>query len=186
MKSAFAVLAALCLICSSAWAQVRAGGGEAYVDSREECTALGGAWLSRRGTFLAACQVPWKREECLRLGGAWSPLPAAPDDGVCVAAVSQTATARQCADSGGTWGPPGSAMPFCQPGPAKAAAPARPASDANKVCESQTQCIYGCVYRGPEAARGAEVKGRCRTTPQVSGCDSMVDKGRLAGTICKR
>jgi hypothetical protein len=30
------------------------------------------------------------------------------------------------------------------------------------------------------------VKGRCRATPQVSGCDAMVDKGRLAGTICKR
>jgi hypothetical protein len=185
MKAAFALFVAAWLICSSASAQVRTS-GEAFVDSREECTALGGAWLSRRGTFLAACQVPWQREECLRLGGAWSPLPAAPDDGVCVAAVSPTATARQCADSGGTWGPPGSDMPFCQPGPARAAAPARPASDANKVCESQTECIYGCVYRGPEAARGAEVKGHCRATPQLSGCDSMVDKGRLAGTICKR
>jgi hypothetical protein len=185
MKPAFALFAALWLVCGSAWAQARAA-GEAFVDSREECTALGGAWLSNRGTFLAACQVPWRREECLRLGGAWSPLAAAPDDGVCVAPVSQAATARQCTSSGGTWGPPGSAMPFCQPGPARAAAPARPASDANKVCESQTQCIYGCVYRGPEALSGAEVKGRCRATPQVSGCDSMVDKGRLAGTICKR
>jgi len=185
MKAALALFIAVWLICTAAWGQAPAGDG-AYVDSREECTALGGAWLSKRGTFLAACQVPWKREECLRLGGAWSPLPAAPDGGLCVAAVSPSATARQCTDSGGSWGPPGSAMPFCQPGPAKAAAPARPASDANKVCTTQDECIYGCVYRGPETARGAAVKGHCRALPQTSGCDSMVDKGRLAGTICKR
>jgi hypothetical protein len=186
MKPALALVFAAWLICAGAWAQPARAASEAYVDSREECTALGGAWLSKRGTFLAACQVPWRQEECLRLGGAWSALPAAPDGGVCVAAISQTATARQCTDSGGTWGPPGSAMPFCQPGPAKAPPPARRASDANKVCESQTQCIYGCVYAGPEAATGTQVKGRCRATPQVSGCDAMVDKGRIAGTICKR
>jgi hypothetical protein len=185
MKTALVLFAAAWLSCGAAWGQASAG-GEAYVDSREECTALGGAWLSKRGTFLAACQVPWKREECLRLGGAWSPLPAAPDEGICVAAVSPAATARQCAESGGSWGPAGSAMPFCQPGPARAAAPARPASDANKVCTRQGECINGCVYRGPEALPGAEVKGRCRAVPQTTGCDAMVDNGRLAGTICKR
>jgi hypothetical protein len=171
------------LAAAAAWAQARAE-TPAFVDSADECRAVGGAWLGNRGTWQAACQVPWARTECLQLGGAWTPMRAGPGGGICMAQVSLPATARQCTTSGGAWGPPGSAMPFCQPGTARA--PVRAASDANKVCESQNDCMYGCVYQGPPKPTGAGVKGQCRPTSQIEGCYSMVEKGRLAGNICMK
>lgn len=75
-------------------------------------------------------------------------------------------------------------MPFCQPGAVTARAPVKAASDANKQCKNQGECIYGCVYRGPAAAPGSNVVGRCRPTSRIEGCYSMVDNGRLAGNIC--
>jgi len=182
---AFLLLLIWLMTCAAAWAQAGAD-APAFVDSAEECSALGGAWLGKRGTWQAACQVPWARTECLRLGGAWTPLTGAPGGGICMAQVSLPATARQCTASGGSWGPPGSAMPFCQPGTLTAKAPVRAASDANKACGSQSDCIYGCVYRGPPKLTGAEVNGNCRPTSQVEGCYSMVEKGRLAGSICMK
>lgn len=184
MKACRAFLLLTWLIATgAAWAQPSAN-TPGFIDSRDECTALGGAWLGNRGTWMAACQVPWARTECLRLGGAWTPMSAAPQGGICVAQVSLQATARQCADSGGTWGPPGSSMPYCQPGTARK--PVKAASDANKVCDSQSDCLYGCVYTGPPKPTGAEVRGHCRPTSQVEGCYSMVEKGRLAGNICMK
>jgi hypothetical protein len=182
MKVCAAVLVLAAWLSQAAWAQPAER--TAYVDSREECTALGGAWLDKRGTWQANCQTPWRRDECLRLGGAWSPLVGAPANGVCLAQVSPAATARQCADSGGSWGPPGSAMPFCQPG--RAVARVTAASDANKVCDGQSDCLYGCVYTGPPKPTGTQVTGHCRPTSKVEGCYSMVDKGRLAGNICMK
>jgi hypothetical protein len=173
------------IAAAAAWAQPAAR-TTGFIDSREECTALGGAWLANRGTWNAACQVPWGREDCLRLAGAWTPMGAAPAGGVCVAQVSVQATAQQCADSGGTWGPPGSSMPYCQEGTGRAMAPVRAASDANKACASQSDCLYGCVYGGPPVATGAQVAGHCRPTSQVQGCYAMVEKGRLAGNICMK
>jgi hypothetical protein len=171
------------ILASATWAQP-ADESPAFVDSADECGTLGGAWLGQRGTWQAACQVPWGRTECLRLGGAWSPMRAAPQGGICMAQVSLKAAARQCTDSGGTWGPPGSSMPYCQPGIARA--PVRAASDANKICDNQSDCLYGCVYRGPPKPTGADAKGQCRPTSQVEGCYSMVEKGRLAGSICMK
>jgi hypothetical protein len=169
----------------TAWAQA-GGDAPAFVDSAQECSALGGAWLGKRGTWQAACQVPWARTECLGLGGAWTPMRAAPGGGICMAQVSLQATARQCTASGGSWGPPGSSMPYCEPGTVTAKAPIRAASDANKICDSQSDCIYGCIYRGPPKPTGAGVTGQCRPTSQIEGCYSMVEKGRLAGNICMK
>ena len=183
MKARLTFLLLASVVAAGAWAQP-ARPGPALVDSREECVALGGAWLASRANWQAACQVPWEREDCLRLRGAWTPMAAAPAGGVCIAQVSLGATARQCTAGGGTWGPPGSAMPYCQPGTVMAQAPSRPASDANKVCASQKQCIYGCVYTGPAVPAGADVTGRCRATNTGSGCFSFVDGGRLAGEVC--
>jgi hypothetical protein len=186
MKACRALLLITWFIAAGAvWAQP-AGSSPAFVDSPEECTTLGGAWLGKRGDWQAACQVPWARTECLRLGGAWTPMRAAPEGGVCIAQVSLQAAARQCTTSGGTWGPPGSSMPFCQPGTVTAKAPVKAASDANKSCDSQSDCLYGCVYRGPPKPTGADVRGQCRPTSQVEGCYSMVEKGRLAGSICMK
>ena len=184
MKACRAFLLLIGLIAAGAgWAQPAAD-TPAFVDSADECSTLGGAWLGKRGTWQAACQVPWTRTECLRLGGAWTPMRAAPGGGICIAQVSLNATAHQCTQSGGTWGPPGSSMPYCQPGTARA--PVKAASDANKVCGGQSDCVYGCVYAGPPKPTGAQVMGHCRPTSQVEGCYSMVEKGRLAGSICMK
>lgn len=181
-------LAAL-LLAASAWlggsalAQpVAPASGPVFVDSLQECTALGGAWVGRHSWQLA-CQVPWTRDECLRLGGGWSPLVGAPAGGICVAQVSEAAIGRQCTEAGGEWGPAGSSMPYCQPGTGRQAA-VRAAPDANKPCQSQSDCTYGCVYQGPAVSAEAEVLGRCRANNARAGCHLMVEKGRVAGQIC--
>jgi len=176
----------LWLTLAGAWAQQPAAPGPATVDSQNECVALGGAWLASRQTWRAVCQVPWGREDCLKLGGGWTPNVGIPGGGYCIAQVSERATMRQCMDSGGTWGPPGSTMPFCQPSTVQAKAPVKKASDANRPCEGQADCIYGCIYRGPPVGTGDKVKGMCRATNQVEGCESMVVGGRMVGSICKR
>jgi hypothetical protein len=172
------------LIAAAGWAQPHAA--PAFVDSREECTALGGAWIVGRSAWQASCEVPWAREECLRQHGAWTPIALAPNGGACMAQVSAQATARQCTGSGGTWGPPGSTMPVCTPAPPPAGPPLRKASDANKVCSGQSECIYGCIYSGAAVPTGTPVKGHCRASNQIEGCYEMVEQGRLAGNICKR
>jgi hypothetical protein len=183
MRAAFLVLALLLGLSTPGWAQAQAGAAApAEVDTAAECRALGGAWILR--AWQGACQAPWAREECLRLGGAWTPLVGAPTGGLCMAAVSLAATARQCTDSGGNWGPPGSAMPFCEHRPGKAAAQLRRAPDANKLCDSQSDCSQGCVYTGPDPKPGADVLGRCRADNAPGGCHWMVEAGRIAGRIC--
>jgi hypothetical protein len=167
-----------------AWAQPAVAGQPAFVDSREECRTLGGAWVARDSGWQFACQVPWDRDECLRLGAAWTPLVGAPANGICIARVSDRATARQCTESGGSWGPPGSLMPFCQAGTARPVVAVRKAPDAGKKCDSQRDCTYGCIYQGPQKADGADVIGTCRADNARKGCFSMVEKGRLAGRIC--
>lgn len=184
LRLARVLLLSLPLGMAAALAQPAAAGKPLVIDSREECAAVQGAWVERSG-WQNACQTAWGREECLRLGGSWTPMVAAPVGGVCLAQVSEAATARQCASSGGNWGPAGSRMPYCQPGSPQARhTPARKAADADKLCDSQRDCSYGCVYTGPKVADGADVMGRCRATSQAKGCFNMVEKGRLAGQIC--
>jgi hypothetical protein len=185
MKARLALLLALWLIGTAAWSQPRPAGA-ARVDSREECAALGGKWQAR-GSWQAACEVGWDRGECLRLGGAWTEINKAAAGGRCFAPVSEFAVAQQCLDQGGIWGPSGSRTPDCTFEPRKEArtVTAR-APDADKRCDSQKDCTYGCVYHGPPVARGADVLGRCRATNEFSGCSSMVESGRLVGSICTK
>jgi hypothetical protein len=172
------------LVAAAAAAQPAAG-RPAFVDSRDECRAMGGAWVARDSGWQFACQVSWDRDECLKLGGAWSPLVGAPSNGVCVARVSERATVMQCTDSGGNWGPAGSPIPFCQASvPRATVAAVRKAADAGKKCDSQRDCTYGCVYSGPTKADGADVLGQCRADNARKGCFNMVEKGRIAGRIC--
>lgn len=183
MRAIFLVLALLLGPTAPAWAQAQPpGAGPAPVDTAAECRALGGAWILRG--WQGACQVPWERGECLRLGGGWTPLAGAPAGGLCMASVSLAATARQCADSGGSWGPPGSAMPYCEHRAGRATAQVRRAADAAKLCDSQRDCSYGCVYSGPDPKPGADVMGRCRADNAPGGCHWMVEAGRIAGRIC--
>ena len=151
---------------TGAWAQLGPT-GPGRVDTREECSALGGKWQGR-GTWQAACQVAWERQECLRLGGAWTQINKAAHGGRCFAAVSEFALAQQCLDQGGVWNSADSGTPDCSFEP-----PTRPvakvqARDAGKRCDSQSDCTYGCAYSGPPVARGADVlgaAGRAATYP---------------------
>jgi hypothetical protein len=169
-----ALVAFFCLLWggSAAWAQA------VPVDSPEECRTLGGTWTQR--DWQAACQTPWDRAECLRLGGAWAPAVRGPGAGTCTASVSREAIVRQCEAAGGSWGPAGSPMPLCQ----RAAPRARQAADAGKLCDSQRDCSYGCIYQGTETRVGADVMGRCRADNRRTGCFWIVEAGRLSGRMC--
>lgn len=184
MKAHLALLLALWLVGTPSWAQPGPTGA-ARVDSREECAALGGKWQGRGG-WRAACEVTWGSDECLRLGGAWTEISKAAGGGRCFAPVSEFAVAQQCLDQGGIWGPAGSRAPDCTFEPPKRPVARVQARDAGKRCDSQKDCTYGCVYTGPPVARGADVLGRCRAGNDTSGCFSMVESGRLVGSICTK
>jgi hypothetical protein len=184
MKARIALLLLIWLMGATVSAQPGQP-GPGTVDSREECAAAGGAWQARN-RWQSACEMPWSRDDCLRLGGAWTEVAKASTGGRCLARVSEFAMATQCLDGGGRWGPPGSRAPQCTFEPPRAAAPVarKPASDAGKRCDSQADCTYGCVYEGPPVAAGADVLGRCRASSIAGGCFSMVESGRLAGSVC--
>lgn len=157
------------------------------IDTRADCVALEGTWQPAADGWRAACDVPWSREDCLRLGGSWTEVAKAAAGGRCLAPVSEWATALQCLDHGGQWARAGSRAPACTFSPARipGRAPAMAASDTGKRCENQKDCLYGCVYEGPEVAPGVAVPGRCRAANKVAAkCFALVDGGRLAGNIC--
>ncbi len=183
MKARLALLLVSWLIVAAAWAQPGPS-GTALVDSRDECAALQGSWTPNPDGWQAACELPWKRDECLRLGAAWTEIAKAGAGGRCVARVSELATAQQCLDHGGNWSPRGARAPECSFDTPKAAVPTTRAADAGKRCDSQKDCTYGCVYDGPPVAERADVLGRCRASNKASGCFSLVESGRLAGSIC--
>jgi hypothetical protein len=181
MLARLAILLVTWLIAAAAGAQ--SPSPAALVDSRDECAALQGSWKPGRDGWRAACEVPWSREDCLRLGGSWTQITKMAGGGRCLAGVSEWALAQQCLDHGGTWAAPGAPARRCTFEPPKPVRVAESA-DAGKLCDSQTDCTYGCVYRGPPVAHGADVLGRCRASNREAGCFSMVERGRLAGSIC--
>ncbi|MBA2676081.1 hypothetical protein, partial [Ramlibacter sp.] len=73
----------LMLIGLPGWAQQPAQSASAYVDTREECTLLGGNWLPGGDGWQSACRMQWTRDECLRLGAGWTAQPRAASGGVC-------------------------------------------------------------------------------------------------------
>jgi hypothetical protein len=171
------------LVAAVTWAQSTPS-GPALVDSRDECVGLQGTWKPTRDGWQAACEVPWSREDCLRLGGSWTEIAKASAGGRCFAGVSEFALAQQCLDHGGNWSPTGSRAPQCSFESAKARTATPKAADAGKRCDSQKDCTYGCVYEGPPVLQGADVLGRCRPSNNIAGCFSMVESGRVAGSIC--
>ena len=185
MKTRLALLLLVTwLIGVAAWAQP-AGSGAALVDSRDECASLQGTWKPAREAWQTACEVPWSRADCLRLGGGWTEIAKASSGGRCLAGMSEFAMAQQCLDHGGNWSPVGSGRPQCSFEPVRAKTAAAPkAADAGKLCDSQKDCTYGCVYQGPQVRQGADVLGHCRPTNTAAGCFLMVESGRLAGSIC--
>ena len=186
MKARLALLLFPWLIMAAAWARQPAPAGIALIDSREECVTMQGTWKPDQDGWRAACEMPWRRDECLRLGGAWTEIAKAGAGGRCLAPVSELATAQQCLDHGGNWSPRGARAPECSFDAPKPQVRAAKATDAGKRCDSQKDCTYGCVYEGPAVADHADVLGRCRATNKVSGCLSLVESGRLAGSICAK
>ncbi len=183
MKARFAFLLLMGLAFVAAAQPTRPGA--AVVDSREECAAVEGSWKATGNTGQSACEVPWSREDCLRLGASWTQVAKAATGGRCVARISEAGLAQQCRERGGVWSPPGSRAPQCSfETTAKAPTPASRAPDAGKLCDSQQDCTYGCVYQGPPVAPKADVMGHCRASSLASGCYSMVESGRLAGSVC--
>jgi hypothetical protein len=184
MKLRLAFLLLFGLVAMAAGAQpARPGSGT--VDSREECAGLQGTWSASGNGWQSACEVPWSREDCLQLGGSWTQVAKAATGGRCLARQSEFGIAQQCLDRGGTWGPPAAARQSCTFEPTKPrTAVASKAPDAGKLCDSQKDCMYGCVYEGPPMATHSDVMGRCRATNTGAGCYSMVEAGRLAGSVC--
>lgn len=182
MLARFAILLVAWLVAAAAVAQ-SSPPGAAPVDSRDECAALQGTWKAARDDWRQACEVSWSREDCLRLGGSWTQVAKVAGGGRCLAGVSEWALAQQCLDHGGSWGPPGAANRRCTFEAPKEVRFVK-AADAGKLCDSQKDCTHGCVYGGLPVAPGTDVLGRCRATNQESGCFSMVESGRLAGSIC--
>lgn len=156
------------------------------VDTRADCLALEGTWQAAADGWRAACEVPWSSADCLRLGGSWTEVAKAATGGRCLAPVSEWATALQCLDHGGQWARAGSRVPACAfaPAPIPGRAPPAMASDTGRRCENQKDCLYGCIYDGPEVAPGVTVPGRCRAAKVAAKCFALVDGGRLAGNIC--
>lgn len=186
MRSRLALLLLSWFVVATGIAQPGPSSGTT-VDTRADCLALEGTWKPAADGWRGACEVPWAREDCLRLGGSWSQVAKAATGGRCLAPVSEWGMALQCLDRGGKWAPAtASRAPSCALAatPIPGRAPPAAASDAGKRCENQKDCLYGCVYQGPEAAPGITVPGRCRAAKVAAGCFSMVEDGRLAGNIC--
>lgn len=179
------VLAVLMSLFVAAAAAQPARPGSGVVDTREDCMALQGTWAPERNGWQSACEVPWSREDCLQLGGAWTQVAKAASGGRCIARSSEFGVASQCLDRGGRWGPANSRSPSCtfEPGKTRVLAGSR-APDAGKLCESQKDCTHSCVYQGPPVGPEASVVGRCRASTAATGCYSMVESGRLAGSVC--
>jgi hypothetical protein len=184
MKLRLAFLLLGGLIAMAAGAQP-AQPGSGTVDTHEECAALQGTWKPTGNGWQSTCEVAWSRQDCLQLGGSWTQVAKAATGGRCLARQSEFGIAQQCLDRGGQWGPQGSQTQSCTfvPRPSRTVGPVR-APDTGKPCDSQKDCANGCVYQGPPVAAGADVIGRCRASGITSGCYSMVEAGRLAGSVC--
>lgn len=184
MRTRLSLLLLSWFIVAGSWAQP--GPTSTTVDTRADCQALEGTWKPTADGWRAACEVPWSRDDCLRLGGSWTQVAKAASGGRCLAPVSEWGTALQCLDRGGQWAAAGSRPASCTFTAARipGRAPPAVANDTGKRCDSQKDCLHGCVYEGPEVPSGVSVPGRCRAAKVVAGCFSMVEGGRMAGSAC--
>lgn len=61
----------------------------------------------------------------------------------------------------------------------------QPFADAGKACSSDTDCAGECRYEGDaELSPGDAVAGTCQVTDAQFGCNTAVENGRIARTIC--
>jgi hypothetical protein len=61
----------------------------------------------------------------------------------------------------------------------------QPFSDPRKACAGDADCVGECRYEGDvELAPGAAVTGTCQVTDARFGCNTVVENGKIAHTLC--
>lgn len=61
----------------------------------------------------------------------------------------------------------------------------QPFADAGKACSGNADCLGECRYEGEaELPPGASVTGTCQVTDARFGCNTTVENGRIARTLC--
>lgn len=61
----------------------------------------------------------------------------------------------------------------------------QPFSDAGKACSGDADCVGECRYEGAvELPPGAAVTGTCQVTDARFGCNTVVENGKIAHTLC--
>ncbi|MDP3460399.1 MAG: hypothetical protein Q8S09_14110 [Hyphomonas sp.] len=58
-------------------------------------------------------------------------------------------------------------------------------ADAGKACSGNADCVGECRYEGAvELPPGAAVTGTCQVTDARFGCNTVVENGKIAHTLC--
>jgi hypothetical protein len=61
----------------------------------------------------------------------------------------------------------------------------QPFADAGKACSGDADCLGECRYEGAgELAPGAAAIGTCQVTDARFGCNTVVENGKIAHTLC--
>lgn len=61
----------------------------------------------------------------------------------------------------------------------------QPFSDAGKACSGDADCVGQCRYEGEvELPPGAAATGSCQVTDARFGCNTVVENGKIAHTLC--
>jgi|SRR3989344_2457351 len=81
--------------------------------------------------------------------------------------IGDISTKENCGKEGGVWGTWGlRALEYCQ----------IPSNDFEKDCTDGDQCQYGkCIAGGED-----EIPGKCQKFPQVFGCLSYIEEGKIS------
>ncbi len=58
--------------------------------------------------------------------------------------------------------------------------------DAGEVCTDESECLGRCIIEDTDdmPPRGTESKGTCEATDDQFGCTTLVNGGKIEGTIC--
>ncbi len=61
----------------------------------------------------------------------------------------------------------------------------QPFADAGEACSGDADCVGECRYEGAvELPPGAAVTGTCQVTDARFGCNTVVENGKIAHTLC--
>lgn len=62
----------------------------------------------------------------------------------------------------------------------------QPYPDAGKLCTDKTECLGWCIFEvgDSEPTPGTPADGICQLTTDSFGCTTLVNDGKIEGTIC--